>query len=91
MISRYFVYMEATVCNQIIKGNTNNIMYKTSNTSNLDNLSIKSIIIYILTSLSCIYTISFIMSVLVFIYSLCLIYGLYSLNSGIFNPFIGDL
>jgi hypothetical protein len=68
------------VCNQIIKGNTNNIMYKTSNTSNLDNLSIKSIIIYILTSLSCIHPISFITSVLVFIYSLCLIYGLYSLN-----------
>jgi hypothetical protein len=84
MILGYFVYMEGTVCNQIIKGNTNNL-------DNLGSLSIKSIIVYILTSLSCIHPISFIMSVLVFIYSLCLIYGLYSLNSGIFNPFTGDL
>jgi hypothetical protein len=68
------------VCNQNIKGNTNYIMYKTSNTSNLDNLSIKSIIIYILTSLSYIHPISFITSTLVIIYSLCLIYGLYTLN-----------
>jgi hypothetical protein len=61
------------VCNQTIKGNTNNL-------DNLGNLSIKSIIIYILTSLSYIHPISFIVSALVFIYSLCLIYGLYSLN-----------
>jgi hypothetical protein len=73
MISRYFVYMEGTVCNQTIKGNTNNL-------DNLGSLSIKSIIVYILTYLSCIHPISFITSVLVFIYSLCLIYGLYSLN-----------
>ena len=73
MILRYFVYMEGTVCNQIIEGDTNNL-------DNLGSLSIKSIIVYLLTSLSCIHPISFITSLLVFIYSLCLIYGLYSLN-----------
>lgn len=73
MILGYFVYMEGTVCNQIIEGNTNNL-------DNLGSLSIKSIIVYLLTSLSCIHPISFITSLLVFIYSLCLIYGLYSLN-----------
>jgi len=61
------------VRNQIIKGNTNNL-------DNLGSLSIKSIIVYILTYLSCIHPISFITSSLVIIYSLCLIYGLYSLN-----------
>jgi hypothetical protein len=86
MILGYFVYMEGTVRNQIIKGNTNNIMSKTSNTSNLDNLSIKSIIVYLLTYLSYIHPISFITFVLVFIYSLCLIYGLFSLNRGILTP-----
>ena len=65
--------MEGTVCNQIIEGDTNNL-------DNLTSLSIKSIIVYLLTSLSCIHPISFITSLLVFIYSLCLIYGLYSLN-----------
>jgi len=65
--------MEGTVCNQIIEGDTNNL-------DNLGSLSIKSIIVYLLTSLSCIHPISFITSLLVFIYSLCLIYGLYSLN-----------
>lgn len=65
--------MEGTVCNQIKEGNTNNL-------DNLSSLSIKSIIVYLLTSLSCIHPISFITSLLVFIYSLCLIYGLYSLN-----------
>ena len=61
------------MCNQIIEGDTNNL-------DNLTSLSIKSIIVYLLTSLSCIHPISFITSLLVFIYSLCLIYGLYSLN-----------
>ena len=61
------------MCNQIIEGDTNNL-------DNLGSLSIKSIIVYLLTSLSCIHPISFITSLLVFIYSLCLIYGLYSLN-----------
>lgn len=65
--------MEGTVCNQIIEGDTNNL-------DNLTSLSIKSIIVYLLTSLSCIHPISFITSLLVFIYSLCLIYGLYTLN-----------
>ena len=65
--------MEGTVCNQIKEGDTNNL-------DNLGSLSIKSIIVYLLTSLSCIHPISFITSLLVFIYSLCLIYGLYSLN-----------
>lgn len=73
MILGYFVYMEGTVCNQIIEGNTNK-------KDNQNNLSIKSIIVYLLTYLSCIHPISFITSLLVFIYSLCLIYGLYSLN-----------
>lgn len=74
MILSYFLYMEGTVRNHIIEGDTSN------NIGNIDNLSIKSIIIYILTSLSCIHPISFIISSLVIIYSLCLIYGLYSLN-----------
>jgi len=67
------VYMEGTVRNQIIEGNTNNL-------DNLGSLSIKSIIVYIITYLSSIHPISFITSTLVIIYSLCLIYGLYSLN-----------
>ena len=65
--------MEGTVRNQIIEGNTNNL-------DNLGSLSIKSIIVYIITYLSSIHPISFITSTLVIIYSLCLIYGLYSLN-----------
>jgi hypothetical protein len=73
MILGYFVYMEGTVCDQIIESNTNNL-------DNSNNLSIKSIIVYLLTYISCIHPISFITSLLVFIYSLCLIYGLYSLN-----------
>ena len=73
MILGYFVYMEGTVCNQIKEGDTNNL-------DNLGSLSIKSIIVYLLTYISCIHPISFITSLLVFIYSLCLIYGLYSLN-----------
>lgn len=62
--------MEGTVCNQIIEGNTNK-------KDNQTNLSIRSIIVNLSNVL---FSISFIMSVLVFIYSLCLIYGLYSLN-----------
>ena len=73
MILRYFVYMEGTVCNQIIEGNTNK-------KDNQNNLSIRSIIVNLSNVLFSISPISFIMSVLVFIYSLCLIYGLYSLN-----------
>jgi hypothetical protein len=73
MILGYFLYVEGTVCNQITKDNTNNTnnlskivdLSTTSNTSNL--------LLYI-------HPISFIISSLVIIYSLCLIYGLYSLN-----------
>ena len=84
MILGYFLCVEGTVCNQITKDNTNN----TNNTSNTSNLSKIGDLSNLLLS---IHPISFIISTLVIIYSLCLIYGLYSLNSGIFNPFIGDL
>lgn len=67
------MYMEATVCNQIKENNTDNL-YKTNPPP------IKSIINNLSNVLSSINPITFIMSVLVFIYSLCLIYGLYSLN-----------
>jgi hypothetical protein len=73
MILGYFVYMEGTVCNQIIEGNTNK-------KDNQTNLPIRSIIVNLSNVLFSISPITFIMSVLVFIYSLCLIYGLYSLN-----------
>jgi hypothetical protein len=72
--------MEGTVCNQITEDDTNN------NIGNIDNLSIKYIIINLLTHLSCIHPISFIISTLVIIYSVCLIYSLFSLNRDILTP-----
>jgi hypothetical protein len=70
MILGYFLYVEGTVCNQITKDNTNN----TNNLSKIVDLSNTS------NLLLSIHPISFIISSLVIIYSLCLIYGLYSLN-----------
>ena len=65
--------MEGTVSNHIREGDTNNLdkINPPSTLSIINNLS------NVLFSIS---PISFIISVLVFIYSLCLIYGLYSLN-----------
>lgn len=74
MIFGYFVYMEGTVCNQIIKRDTN------SNIGNIQSSPIKYTLINLSTYLSSISPITFIISSLVFIYSLCLIYGIYSLN-----------
>jgi hypothetical protein len=73
MILGYFLYVEGTVCNQITKDNTNN----TNNTNNLSKIVDLSTTSNLLLS---IHPISFIISSLVIIYSLCLIYGLYSLN-----------
>ena len=73
MILGYFVYMEGTVSNHIREGDTNNL----DKTNPLSTLSIINNLSNVLFS---IHPISFIMSILVIIYSLCLIYGLYSLN-----------
>jgi hypothetical protein len=76
MILGYFLYVEGTVCNQITKDNTNN----TNNTNNLSKIVDLSTTSNTSNLLLSIHPISFIISSLVIIYSLCLIYGLYSLN-----------
>lgn len=65
--------MEGTVRSKITQDNTSN----TSNLSKIGYLSTRSNISNLLLSIN---PISFIISSLVIIYSLCLIYGLYSLN-----------